>query len=167
MQHDEDQRDERTRIRSRNQMIKATSSLYKLDPFLDNDGLVRIGGRLHKATMPFEEKHPVIIPKNSHITTLLIQHYHSKVQRHQGRGMTHNAIRQAGYWIILFSTSSPDVSSVVSFELLPPYKRCRTFQRNGSTQPLRSPTQEWTCSVHGLLKKVASNSNGGASFLPV
>ncbi len=100
MQHDEDQRDERTRIRSRNQMIKATSSLYKLDPFLDNDGLVRIGGRLHKATMPFEEKHPVVIPKNSHITTLLIQHYHSKVQRHQGRGMTHNAIRQAGYWII-------------------------------------------------------------------
>ncbi len=100
MQHNEDQRDERTRIRSRNQMIKATSSLYKLDPFLDNDGLVRIGGRLHKATMPFEEKHPVVIPKNSHITTLLIQHHHSKVQRHQGRGMTHNAIRQAGYWII-------------------------------------------------------------------
>ena len=100
MQHNEDQHDERTRMRSRNQMIKTTSSLYKLDPFLDNDGLVRIGGRLHKATIPFEEKHPVVIPENSHITTFLIQHYDCKVQRHQGRGMAHNSIRQAGYWII-------------------------------------------------------------------
>ena len=59
-----------------------------------------MGGRLHKVTVPFEEKHPAIIPKSSHITTLLIRQVHCEIQRHQGRGMTHNAIRQAGYWII-------------------------------------------------------------------
>ena len=93
MQHDDDRHDERKRIRPRNQRIKTTSSLYKLDPFLDGEGLLRVGGRLRKATMSFEEKHPVIISKNSHITTLLIRHYHCRVQRLQGRGMTRNAIR--------------------------------------------------------------------------
>ena len=94
------QHNERERTRSRNQRIKASSSLYRLDPFLDNEGILRVGGRLHKATTPFDEKHPAIIPKSSHITTLLIRQVHGEVQRHQGRGMTHNAIRQAGYCII-------------------------------------------------------------------
>ena len=91
---------ERERTRLGNQRIKASSSLCRLDPFLDDEGILRVGGRLRKATLPFEEKHPAIIPKSSHITTLLIRQIHGEVQRHQGRGMTHNAIRQAGYWII-------------------------------------------------------------------
>ena len=40
------------------------------------------------------------MPKKSHITELLIRQYHSQEQHHQGCGMTHNALRQAGYWII-------------------------------------------------------------------
>lgn len=70
-----------------------------LDPFLDDEGILRAGGRLHKATMPFEEKHPAIIPKSSHITRFLLRQVHCEIQRHQGRGMTYNAITQVGYWI--------------------------------------------------------------------
>lgn len=79
--------------------LKSTSSLYNLDPFLGEQGVLRVGGRLRKATMPTRIKHPVILPKDCHITQLLIQHFHEKIQ-HQGRGMTLNEIRANGYWII-------------------------------------------------------------------
>ncbi len=49
--------------------------------------------------MTNEEKHPLIIPANHHISTLLIKHYHEKVV-HQGRHFTEGALRTAGLWII-------------------------------------------------------------------
>ena len=42
------------------------SCLYRLDPFIDNDGIIRVGGRLRQADQLYEEKHPTILPKNSH-----------------------------------------------------------------------------------------------------
>ena len=62
-------------------------SLVHLSPFLDEDGILRVRGRLKRASIPSHEKHPIIIPKNSHIAVLIIRHYHDKVQ-HQGRRFT-------------------------------------------------------------------------------
>ena len=90
----------RQNAHTRNEKLKQTSSLFRLDPFLDEKGLLRIGGRLRMATLAYEVKHPIVVPKKSHITDLLIRQYHSQDQCHQGCGMTHNALRQAGYWII-------------------------------------------------------------------
>ena len=75
------------------------SSLYKLDPFLDSQGILRFGGRLRNASLPFEVKFPVILPRRSHVTTLIIRYFHEKI-KHQGRGMTLNEIRANGYWIV-------------------------------------------------------------------
>ena len=90
----------RQNAHTRNKKLKQTSSLFKLDPFLDKKGLLRVGGRLQKATLAYEVKHPVIVPSKSHVTELLIRQYHREDQHHQGCGMTHNALRQAGYWVI-------------------------------------------------------------------
>ena len=79
--------------------MKRSSSLYKLDPFLDEDGLLRVGGRLRQSSAPFEVKHPVILPKKGHVMSLILCHYHKSVQ-HQGRGITQNEVRSNGYWII-------------------------------------------------------------------
>ena len=79
--------------------VSKKSSLLKLNPILDDSGLLRVGGRLKHAQVPTNEKHPVIIPKNSHLAVLLIRYYHEKV-RHQGRHFTEGAVRLAGYWII-------------------------------------------------------------------
>ena len=79
--------------------MKRSSSLYKLDPFLDEDGLLRVGGRLRQSRVPYEVKHPVILPKKGHVTNLILCHYHKSVQ-HQGRGITQNEVRSSGYWII-------------------------------------------------------------------
>ena len=90
----------RQNAHTRNKKLKHTSSLFRLDPFLDEKGVLRVGGRLQKAAFAYEVKHPIIIPKKSHLTELLIRHYHNQEQHHQGCGITQNAVRQAGYWII-------------------------------------------------------------------
>ena len=65
------------------------SYLHKLDPFLASQGILRFGGRLRNASLPFEIKFPVIF----------IRFFHEKV-KHQGRGITFNDIKGNGYWIV-------------------------------------------------------------------
>ena len=78
--------------------IRKTSKLHKLDPFIDEEGIIRVGGRIRTSTHQVV-KHPAILPKNSHVTDSVICHYHKRVH-HQGRGITLNEIRASGYWIV-------------------------------------------------------------------
>ena len=74
--------------------------LRHLKPFLDEDGILRVGGRASKSEMlTYNEKHPIIIPKDSHIAKLIILNIHKKTH-HMGRTYTLTAIREAGYWIV-------------------------------------------------------------------
>ena len=41
----------------------------------------------------------VILPRRTHITNLILQYCHQET-KHQVSGMTHNKVRQRGYWII-------------------------------------------------------------------
>lgn len=81
--------------------IPKNSSIISLSPFLDENGLLRVGGRLNRAREHLNrlDVNPIIVPKNSHIDLLLVRHYHETVQ-HQGRRITDGRLRSAGYWII-------------------------------------------------------------------
>ena len=48
--------------------IHRSSSLFKLDPFLDTDGVLRVGGRLKISMLDINEVHLVILPKANLIT---------------------------------------------------------------------------------------------------
>ena len=85
--------------KEQNAKISRQSSLLKLDPFVDEQGLIRVGGRLENSTLPFEVKHPIVLPRSSQVTNLIIDHFHKKVT-HQGKGMTMNEIRSNGLWIL-------------------------------------------------------------------
>ncbi|KAI4872908.1 hypothetical protein NFI96_015842 [Prochilodus magdalenae] len=61
---------------SRGDVIPKSSPLRKLNPFVDADGLLRVGGRISLADIPWEEKHPIIVPKKHHIATLLTEAAH-------------------------------------------------------------------------------------------
>ncbi|KAJ0019036.1 hypothetical protein NQD34_006605 [Periophthalmus magnuspinnatus] len=78
--------------------IPKDSCLRKLNPVI-TDGLVRIGGRLKHSHLDTNERHPVVLPKKSHVALLLTRHHHTQV-KHQGRHLTEGAIRAAGYWIV-------------------------------------------------------------------
>ena len=55
--------------------VQKSSRLASLDPFME-DGLIKVGGRLRKANLPDANKHPVILPKSSHISSLIIRREH-------------------------------------------------------------------------------------------
>ena len=78
--------------------LAKSSSVLKLSPYLDADGLLRVGGRLQHSSIPEHEKHPILFPGRHHIAILLIRHYHD-LTHHQGRHITEGAIRSAGFWI--------------------------------------------------------------------
>lgn len=77
--------------------LPAGSPIYPLTPFLDSEGLLRVGGRLAKAEIPWEEKHPIILGKGHRVVTLLIQEAH-QVNFHAGTDWLHHHLRQ-NYWI--------------------------------------------------------------------
>nr|XP_033204573.1 uncharacterized protein LOC117165230 [Bombus vancouverensis nearcticus] len=52
----------RTLRTDRNSAVKG--KLQRLNPFLDKDGMLRVGGRLSHSSMPFSQKHPLILPKS-------------------------------------------------------------------------------------------------------
>ena len=83
----------------RKMAMKGTSQLYRLDPFLDENGIVRVGGRIRNSLYSSELKHPVILPRKHHVTEMVVQHFHKKTG-HGGRGMTTNEIRANGFWVI-------------------------------------------------------------------
>ena len=83
----------------RAQAVKKESSLRLLDPFMDQSGVLRVGGRIRKANIPTEQKHPVILPRSGHITELVVSEVHEKT-RHACRGTTLGEIRLSGYWIV-------------------------------------------------------------------
>ncbi|KAK7909491.1 hypothetical protein WMY93_014175 [Mugilogobius chulae] len=81
-----------------NKELPNSSSLFNLDPIW-LDGLLRVGGRLKQSSLCNKVKHPVILPNNSHITKLIVSHYHNKIC-HQGRGQTQMELRSNGFWVI-------------------------------------------------------------------
>lgn len=74
------------------------SPLISLNPFLDNCGLLRVGGRLRNANLPETTKHPLILPKNHSVTKLLVKFYHLTYM-HGGVQLVNSAMKQ-NYWII-------------------------------------------------------------------
>ncbi|GFV52584.1 integrase catalytic domain-containing protein [Trichonephila clavipes] len=52
------------------------SPLRSLHPFIDEHGLVRVGGRLQNSQLQFNSKHPIILPSQHSISELLIKEQH-------------------------------------------------------------------------------------------
>ena len=103
------------------------TSLQKLNPFLEKDGVLRVGGRIRRADLNNETKFPIILPRDSHITKLLVQHFHEACLN-QGRTTTLNEIRSHGYWIIGGTSSvSRHILSCV---------RCRKLRSSPQSQKM-------------------------------
>ena len=56
------------------------SKLISLSPFLDDMGIMRVGGRLGKSkTLPYDTRHPIILPNSdTEVVQSLIRHFHQK-----------------------------------------------------------------------------------------
>lgn len=56
--------------------LDSRSSLLRLHPFLDKDGILRVGGRIDNASATYNQRHPIILPKKHHVTDLIIRQIH-------------------------------------------------------------------------------------------
>lgn len=61
-----------------NHQIKFSSPLLRLDPFIDDVGLIRVGGRLTETDINYEQRHPIILPKDHHLTKIIIKELHQE-----------------------------------------------------------------------------------------
>ncbi len=77
--------------------LPKTSSLRKLQPFLDDDNVLRVGGRLKHSNATYDVKHPIIVPP-SFQAELLIKDIHASVG-HLGRETTIAKLRSK-FWIV-------------------------------------------------------------------
>ncbi|XP_055604176.1 uncharacterized protein LOC129752418 [Uranotaenia lowii] len=78
--------------------LKNQSSLLQLKPFLDDDGIVRVGGRLNHSCLTYDEKHPILLPRSSILTAYILHSEH--INNHHCGPQTLLAISRRRYWII-------------------------------------------------------------------
>jgi len=57
------------------QALSTKSSILSLNPFLDKNDILRVGGRLENAPIPFNVKHPIVLAAHP-IVNLIIHHTH-------------------------------------------------------------------------------------------
>lgn len=78
--------------------ISTKSKLVSLHPFLDRNGLLRVGGRLSNAPIAYSAQHPIILPSTDDFTKLLVQSTHLQYL-HAGATLLTSILFQR-YWII-------------------------------------------------------------------
>ncbi|XP_062538776.1 uncharacterized protein LOC134207067 [Armigeres subalbatus] len=68
----------------------------RLHPFNDPMGIMRAGGRLNLSQLPYQSKHPVLLPKNHPLSQLIGEHFHRQLL-HGGGRLLLSTIREE-YW---------------------------------------------------------------------
>ncbi|XP_072041448.1 uncharacterized protein [Amphiura filiformis] len=87
----------------RKKSVVKSSPIYRLDPVLDN-GILRVGGRLSLADISSEAKHPIILPKNTVVSDLILQDIHQN-SGHSGRNQMLATLHEK-FWIISANSSA-------------------------------------------------------------
>ena len=67
----------------REEISEKSSPLAPHNPFMDKDGMLRVGSRLVHAEMGEEARFPVLLPKKDENVKSLIRHVHRQ-ERHAG-----------------------------------------------------------------------------------
>jgi len=77
--------------------IAPKSPIASLNPFVDDDGVLRVGGRLRNAPLPYDARHPVLLAPHS-VVRLIVSHRHEKAL-HGGAQLTLSILRKE-FWIL-------------------------------------------------------------------
>ncbi|XP_076676250.1 uncharacterized protein LOC143373173 [Andrena cerasifolii] len=76
--------------------IPKLSRLRSLNPFLDKNGIIRLGGRLANARISYDERHPIILPSKHPFTNLIVLHEHLRLLHAGCQSVTASLRRK--YW---------------------------------------------------------------------
>ncbi|KAJ8713648.1 hypothetical protein PYW07_014018 [Mythimna separata] len=76
--------------------LPRNNRLSSLSPFVDKDGLIRVGGRLDNSPYDYNVKHPILLCSKHHVTKIIFYKYHKDLL-HAGPQLLIANIRQT-YW---------------------------------------------------------------------
>ena len=76
--------------------VKQNSKSQLLDPVVDEDHVLCVGGRIKNSNLNNSCIHPILFPKNGTVAELLIRWYH-EITSHGGRDITLSEIRSNGH----------------------------------------------------------------------
>ncbi|XP_050746280.1 uncharacterized protein LOC127012102 [Drosophila biarmipes] len=80
------------------QPLSKKSKLIRYTPFLDEQRVMRVGGRIDNSIATYDAKHPILLPKESPIAGLLVRYQHAALLQ-AGVEYTFHSLRQR-YWIL-------------------------------------------------------------------
>ncbi|GBM64200.1 hypothetical protein AVEN_159585-1 [Araneus ventricosus] len=101
--------------------LNSKSKIISLSPFIDENGLIRVGGRLKNASISMDQKFPILLPKNHRLTEMIVRYFHEKYL-HAGPTLLLSIIRKK-YWIT-------SVRSIVRHII---WKCVKRFHQKGQT----------------------------------
>lgn len=82
----------------KNQSLITPPSLAQLAPYIDENHIVRVGGRLRYSNVSPDAKHPIFLPRLIHLIDLIIRHYHLAFL-HGGSNLVLSMLGQK-FWIL-------------------------------------------------------------------
>ncbi|XP_055309622.1 uncharacterized protein LOC129573263 [Sitodiplosis mosellana] len=146
-----------------NESLLTNSRIKGLAPFIDQNNIIRVRGRLQRSNFPYDQRHPIIMPKSHHFTRLLIDHSH-EVTLHGGVSLTLAHLRHQ-YWLVsgrqtvasrlrkcvTCFRSKPEVSSQLMGNL--PYHRV-----NPPTRPFVATGVDYTGAIELKSSKYRGNT---------
>ena len=71
--------DELRILATKSQKIPTSNKICSLNPFVDDQGMLRVGGRLQKARFSYNSRHPIILDSRHPLTKLLILSEHIRL----------------------------------------------------------------------------------------
>lgn len=78
--------------------FKSVPSIHKLTPITDENGLIRVGGRIDNSEYSYDKKHPMLIDGKHHYSKLIFEYYHTKLL-HAGPQLLLSIVREH-YWAV-------------------------------------------------------------------
>jgi hypothetical protein len=95
---------------------KLPKAIARLNPFIDESGTLRVGGRLRNASLLYSVRHPILLPKKGHLVELLVIDRHIKNSHASCNALL--GILQRDFWIL----NSRRVIRSIVFRCLPCFR---------------------------------------------
>ena len=120
------------------QEVASTSSLKTLHPFIDQEGLLRVGGWLQQSTLLYQAMHQMILPPDHHFTKLVVLAEHIRLH-HAGSQLLTASLHEK-YWI-------PRIRNLVK-SVIHQCLTCYKFKAQ-ATQQLLGELHQLECNLQG------------------
>ncbi|GFW39055.1 integrase catalytic domain-containing protein [Trichonephila clavipes] len=59
-------------------MVPSNCRVKTLNPFIDSEGILRVGGQLRNSDINYNQKFPILLPSKHKLTYLIVEYFHKK-----------------------------------------------------------------------------------------